>query len=674
MDTMRNDIWAKMIRFIAIATGFILPLLFIRGFIFPGTFPRVAIFFLITGILLVLALVQILKNKEILCQKNWIGVGILLYIGVLLLSALASGHFEHSFFGSHQRMTGINIFIFSAGWFLVLATYFREIDWLKFFRATLFSGVIVAGLSYFGVFGLNTEALAFWTQGGSTFENTSLAGVFYLFAFLFGIILLIKDRRKWWRVAYFVSLLVIFGNPDILNFDILKGIYSLGDLTRQPTLLLGEARLSSASIMLGSMFMGAVYLIQRLSMGKKTKAVIYGIFIAVIVLVPVLFTSSVVKESGFGHNALESQGDLVRPIVWRQGMEAFQDKPLLGYGPNNFEYAFQDTFDARVTFLKQSTNWFDKVHNSVIHPLVETGILGTIVALAIFALALGYSFRFYYKNNDIVPILLVGVLCFNFVQTLTSFNTATSIMMIFTVLAYIVSTDPSSQKISLDQAKSSVLFIAGTVVIILFVVSSVIVPMHRNHKVITAMASGVFEERIEAYELIGKMRGDSAPVLRSITEKFVKTLLSNIEQFNNLQAKEVLGVEFRAIFDAHEVVMDKYESNYRHLVNYANMIHVARIFEVDETDRSGILIEKALEISTDYPQALWMSSLQAFYTDDKERAIEQAGKAIALFDTEDPLLSAENIDTAHNLSLSLEEFVIKTPNIRNKVYFHLTEI
>ena len=78
-----------------------------------------------------------------------------------------------------------------------------------------------------------------------------------------------------------------------------------------------------------------------------------------------------------------------RSTVWRYGMEAFLDRPLLGFGPGRFRAAVQGRFSA--AFVAEhaaddvSQPWFD-AHNVVINLLVSVGVIGTVLLLVWVAL------------------------------------------------------------------------------------------------------------------------------------------------------------------------------------------------------------------------------------------------------------------------------------------------
>src|SRR3989344_8767483 len=133
-------------------------------------------------------------------------------------------------------MTGIATMLYISGWYFVASSVLRPCDWKNVFRTLLFSGAILAVISFLGINGFGLKAFSFLDQGGSLFTNNTFSGIYYLFAFFFGVILFIKEKSRKWRISYISAMFIILINPDIFNFQILQ---NLGMLNQNPTLVLG---------------------------------------------------------------------------------------------------------------------------------------------------------------------------------------------------------------------------------------------------------------------------------------------------------------------------------------------------------------------------------------------------------------------------------------------------
>lgn len=74
-----------------------------------------------------------------------------------------------------------------------------------------------------------------------------------------------------------------------------------------------------------------------------------------------------------------------RAIMWKIAWDGFKERPLLGWGPENFSNVFAHDFNtAYFTPAKGLGRWFDRAHSVYFDYLVEIGALGLLSFLAIF--------------------------------------------------------------------------------------------------------------------------------------------------------------------------------------------------------------------------------------------------------------------------------------------------
>jgi len=674
---MDNSSIQKALRFLLISAPVVYPLVFIRGFVYPSTFPRTIFIYLIVTVICGLWFLWMYRSRGVTLRLSWVTTALATYIGVLFISAIAGGHFENSFFSSHERMTGIITVIYLFLWYVIASSTLRSRDWIYLFRGTLFSGVIVALISYLGPGAFNLEAFSFLlADGGSLFGNTTYAGVYYFFVFFIGVLLFIKDFSIKWRTSYIISMLIVLANPDIMKFTIWQGIYGLKEIVESPLVLLGNARASALSIFVGTLIIGIAYAMHRARISMRAKESVGLIIIGLIIIGSIGVVGSVLMERGPGYEFFVGQGDTARLLVWQQGRDAFLEKPILGYGSNNFSYAFQDTFEPTVAFLNNA-KWFDKIHNGILEPLVETGVVGAIVALITLGIVLWRGFSHYHHKQELSVMVVLMILVAHLIQIQTSFNTPTTTFMLAILLAYLASKDGVIY--TYDLLKGSLtkglyaFFMVG--LIALFAISTII-PVKQNRMVITAMASGSLDRRMEMYKSLESFYGYPPDMIVPVTENYVNALFSSLDQFNTPDARSMLQKEFVAILDMYEAHIDKYGDNFRFLINYANVIHIARVFGVDRMDRAGELLDQAKEISTSYPQIYWLSALQARYEGDVEGALIEIDKAVSMSEEVKgglpEYIAEDHLGKAIEVSGEIKRFIEQSSG--DGVYYHVPEL
>jgi len=121
--------------------------------------------------------------------------------------------------------------------------------------------------------------------------------------------------------------------------------------------------------------------------------------------------------------------------------------------------------------------WFDRAHNVVVDTLAETGIIGLVAYLAVFAAALWLLWRPVFKKGEGLPqaAAFTALFAAYFVQNLTVFDMALSYLMFYLCLAFIISDSKTSAVANRPRQisaapQAALAAIAGMVCFFLFVV------------------------------------------------------------------------------------------------------------------------------------------------------------------------------------------------------------
>lgn len=74
-----------------------------------------------------------------------------------------------------------------------------------------------------------------------------------------------------------------------------------------------------------------------------------------------------------------------RAIMWKIAWDGFKERPLLGWGPENYTNVFDQHYNTNYYTPGQGMGaWFDRAHSVIFDYLSETGIMGLISYLSIF--------------------------------------------------------------------------------------------------------------------------------------------------------------------------------------------------------------------------------------------------------------------------------------------------
>ena len=83
--------------------------------------------------------------------------------------------------------------------------------------------------------------------------------------------------------------------------------------------------------------------------------------------------------------------------VWGEAWKGFLERPIFGWGPENFTTVFDKFFNPNFFTPGQSTEtWFDRAHSVFFDYLSETGIVGLLAYLSIF---LYFALEFFRKRR-----------------------------------------------------------------------------------------------------------------------------------------------------------------------------------------------------------------------------------------------------------------------------------
>ncbi len=140
-------------------------------------------------------------------------------------------------------------------------------------------------------------------------------------------------------------------------------------------------------------------------------------------------------------------------MTWNSAWQGFKERPILGYGQENFYVVFNKYFNPEIYSHANSRIWFDRAHNIFLDHLITGGIIGLILYAL---LILGPAWILFKKgvlhktkeqeDRDKVKktvnlpeqILLLAVIAF-VIQGLVVFEALVTYIPLFLMLAYIAS-------------------------------------------------------------------------------------------------------------------------------------------------------------------------------------------------------------------------------------------
>ncbi len=363
---------------------------------------------------------------------NLVSAAMILFFIAITLSTIFGADPAMSFWSKHERMTGLLLHLHLGAYFVVLFTFLKTANQWKIMLSSCIGIAAIVSLwgiadiykigfiiELFDLFSIISERLTGISQGGSTLGNASFMASYLLITAFFALYLLIKATGRL-RLVYGLVLLLI-----------LLGIF-----------LNPQGNAVKGSLIIGLFILVLLYLAfshrHRLVRLAGQAALALGLLAA-----PVIGLLTFVEGSFVRSFIMRQSGLPGRIANWESGLKALQEKPLFGWGLENFEIALYQHYDPRVMlpgeYGYRAESWHDRAHNIVIDTLTATGVFGTITFFALIAIAVVVLWYYYFKEESKdfwAPGIFTALLAAHFIQNLTVFDMLSSYMLIFMVLAF----------------------------------------------------------------------------------------------------------------------------------------------------------------------------------------------------------------------------------------------
>ena len=126
-----------------------------------------------------------------------------------------------------------------------------------------------------------------------------------------------------------------------------------------------------------------------------------------------------------------------RVLSWKAGIRAYAERPLLGWGPDNYIAAWGQHLESE----SGATETYDQAHNKPVEELTTKGALGfsSYIALWVFMFWVIFQRIRNKEDSEQLIILFIGAaLVGYFVQNLFLFDTPATVLQFMILLAYVV--------------------------------------------------------------------------------------------------------------------------------------------------------------------------------------------------------------------------------------------
>lgn len=396
------------------ATVFI-PLIITQFTIFPFVYGKVLALYLLVEAALVSFLFYVIAHpaqalEEFKARKKVLYKPLLvlftLYIGIMTVSTFFASQPIVAFWGlpvqNHGLFLHVHLFVLS----VLMALLFEKKEWRLYVNGLLAcTGVVVIAAWY---------QLATGRLGVGSFMGNSayLGGFLLLVAASLHLFIEAESFKKAKKIYWGITIAILF---TLL-------------ITGVRALLLGVAVGVVCTLMLAVFSSAHKRVRVALLIATASLAVFAGIFFetrtaAVWQKVPVLSRLAVLNSN--------SASWVERQSAWKAGVEAFKDRPLIGFGQNSGE----EIFDAygKTNTACYSDSWYFDLHSKFVEVMTSSGIFGLLFYFSLVGLVV-----FVQRKNLFFVLFFIAYA----IQNLFLFDTPATYIVFAGIVGFSLNTEP----------------------------------------------------------------------------------------------------------------------------------------------------------------------------------------------------------------------------------------
>ena len=330
------------------------------------------------------------KRIAVLFHKPLV-IAVTVFAAIFELACMFAYDFHAAFWSNFERGEGgfqmLHYYLFFLLLVLIFAT---EKDWKNLFRFSLISAglMILYGIAgnysvagFIGPYAGSTAPAGWWhALVDGRFEgslgNSAYVDAYLLFSMFYVGYLWIASARektltalKSWGYGVALAIVVVF-------------------------FVLGQTR--GAFLGLAAALFAAVLYTVFSNSGKIRKWGLLALCVLIVLGVGIYAARNTKFVSSFPEGrllqlSLSDPTAQTRLWVWNEAWHGFLEKPVLGWGPENFTPVYDKFFNPKFyTPGQNNETWFDRAHSVYFDYLSETGILGLLSYLGMF-------FMFYWE-------------------------------------------------------------------------------------------------------------------------------------------------------------------------------------------------------------------------------------------------------------------------------------
>ncbi|MFH0912641.1 MAG: O-antigen ligase family protein [Patescibacteria group bacterium] len=349
--------------------------LWVPTYIFIGTsFNKAILFYTLVTILVSMYLILIYRDKNYLPKFNIVGWSFVGLVATLGITTITSIQPYLSFWGAFSRNDGWITWFYYLIFFIIIASVVTTRQaWWRVISVSIVgtAAVVVYGLGQAVLWPGVVASLDRW-RIESTLGNPVFLGGYLALALPFTLAWTFTKADRLWRS---VGLMLIFLESIALTLTWSRGAW------------------------LGAIVGGLVFGIMYLYYFKRSWAtrVMVGLIVGLGLLLGGLWMGQSLPEQSWQHRTshyfLRTDSLMLRFQTWQIAQQAIYERPLLGWGLENFSAAFDQNYQvSRERDMSFAEAHNDRPHNEYLGMAINGGVVAllTYIMLLLSAIWLGY--------------------------------------------------------------------------------------------------------------------------------------------------------------------------------------------------------------------------------------------------------------------------------------------
>jgi len=557
-------------------------------------------------------------------ERNLLAWSLLIFFAVLVLNNIFSVDPYNSFWSKQERMEGLfNLFHFFAFFFIIASTIKSKSDWLKILNVSLAVSFIITLYAFGQKFGWFFNPYGDRVTG--TLGNSAFLGTYLLFNIFFSIYLFFIFAKEYWQKILYIAAAA---------FELVA-------------LILTQTRGAIYGLVAGIILFSVGYIF--LGGKKETKKYALATLIIIIIAASGLFAA---RNANFVKNnrilyrltdvSFQAGTGKIRLTSWKIGFDAFLEKPIFGWGEENYYVAFNKHIDP--VFFSYSGETFDRAHNKMVDLLVMNGLLGFTAYIMVFGAALWLLWK-KRKEITLASIILIALLGSYFLQNFMLFDMPTSYLMFFLSLglvAYSVAdatTATNQTNVPLQkrnkQNKAFFGYIAWllTFIFILTLWNGNLKPLSASQKSIEGQQIFSAKNKTDNLFKAGLDKFKESTEKKVFTNPETRKTMSQVV----LSTNEITQYSSQVKLDGFKFTASQLEQGINEMPYFLDYyLNLADIYNTlgaqDQTyySKAESAIDKAIELYPNVPYIYYKLAVNRLVVGDYAKAVETSQKALAL--------------------------------------------